>query len=100
PGVQSLPPIGRLPATDRLHLAISLPLRNAAALSNLLQQIYDPASPEYRHYLTPARFAERFGPAEAEYEAVIAFAKANHLEVLATHANRVLLDVSGTAAEV
>jgi hypothetical protein len=56
--VKSLQPAGRLPGTNRLNLAIGLPLRNQAALSNLFQQIYDPASPNYHHYLTPEQFTE------------------------------------------
>ena len=96
----ALTPTGSLPSTNRLNLAISLPLRNSAALSNLLQQIYDPASPKYHHYLTPAQFTEQFGPTKQDYQALIAFAKANHLKVTAMHSNRLLLDVSGSAAEV
>ena len=40
-----LRPIGRLPATNRLHLAIGLPFRNKEALTNLLQQLFDPEAP-------------------------------------------------------
>src|SRR5947207_13603103 len=54
--------VGKLPASESLDLAIALPLRNQRTLSNLLAQIYDPASPNYRHYLTAEEFAERFGP--------------------------------------
>ena len=95
-----LAPIGDLSKATQLNLAIGLPLRNEDALSNLLQQIYDPASPSYHHYLIPEQFMEQFGPAEADYQAVIAFAKQNGLEVTATHPNRMLLDVSGTVANV
>jgi subtilase family serine protease len=98
--VKSLQPLGRLPGTNHLNLAIGLPLRNPAALSNLFQQIYDPVSPNYRHYLTPEQFTERFGPTEADYQAVIAFAKANGLRVTATHPNRVVLDVDGSVADM
>ena len=42
-----LQPTGRLANTNRLNLAIGLPLRNQEALTNLLRQIYDPASPNY-----------------------------------------------------
>ncbi|MGA2854770.1 MAG: protease pro-enzyme activation domain-containing protein, partial [Verrucomicrobiota bacterium] len=98
--VKSLTPAGLVPGTNQLNLAIGLPLRNQEALSNLLRQIYDPASPNYHHYLTPEQFAEQFGPAEKDYQAVIAFAKANGLRVTTTHPNRVLLDVSGSVADV
>ena len=91
---------GRLPSTNSLNLALGLPLRNQAALTALLQEIYDPASPNYRHYLTPEQFTERFGPTEADYQAVIAFAKAHGLAVTGTHPHRMLLDVTGSVAEI
>jgi uncharacterized repeat protein (TIGR03803 family) len=95
-----LRPLARLSSTNHLDLIVSLPLRHREELTNLLQQIYDPASPNYRHYLTPEQFAERFGPTEQDYQAVIAFARAQGLTVTGTHPNRTLVDVSGTAAAV
>ncbi len=92
--------LGPWPATNRLHLALALPLRNQDAFTNLLRQLYEPASTNYHHYLTPQQFTDRFGPAAADYQAVIAFAKVIGLTVTATHPNRLLLDVSGSAAEV
>jgi hypothetical protein len=76
-----LQPVGRMPASSQLRLTIGLPLRNQEALDGLLEQLYNPASPQYRHYLTPDQFAERFGPAREDYHAVIAFAKSQHLAV-------------------
>jgi hypothetical protein len=46
--VSRLPSVQRLSASNRLDLAIALPLRNREALTKLLRQIYDPASPNYR----------------------------------------------------
>ena len=91
---------GLLPATNNLYLAIGLPLRNQEALTNLLRQIYDPASPNYRHYLTPEQFTAQFGPTEQDYQAVINFARASGLTVVGAHPNRMLLDVAGNAANV
>jgi subtilase family serine protease len=95
-----LQPTGRLPATNRVHLAIGLPLRNQAGLASLLQQLYDPASTNFHRYLTPPEFTERFGPTEQDYQAVVRFAGTNGLEVVNTYGNRVVLDVAGTVAEV
>ncbi len=39
--------IGSLPTTQKLHVTISLPLRNQDALGILLKQLYDPTSPYY-----------------------------------------------------
>ena len=96
----NLQPVDHELGSKRLQLAIGLPLRNQEALGALLQKIYDPASPDYRHYLTPEQFAEMFGPTEQDYEAVIAFAEANGFTVTATHPNRVVLDVEGTVADI
>ncbi len=95
-----LQPIGRLPATNRLRLAIGLPLRNKESLTDLLEQLYDPTSPNYHHYLTPQQFTERFGPTEEDYQSVIAFANTNGLTITGTYCNRVVLDVSGKVSDI
>ncbi len=100
PALARLSPVGRLPATNVLPLAIGLPLRNKQELTNLLQSIYDPHSPAFHHYLTPAQFAEKFGPTEEDYRAVAAFAKASGLTVTATYSNRTVLDVTGPVSAI
>jgi len=100
PVVAHLSPNGTLPGTTQLHLAIGLPLHNRAELTELLQQLYDPASPNYHKFLTPAEFTARFGPTEADYAAVKDFARAHGFVVTGTYDNRLLLDVTGSAAAV
>ncbi len=99
PVVSHLSPIGRLPEGTSLHLAIGLPLRNENALDHLLQQIYDPASPNFHHYLTPEQFNEQFGPTETDYQTVENFFENNGFKVTA-HGDHRLLDVSGSAADI
>src|SRR5438045_4929936 len=67
----SMQAVRRLPASNRLNLAIGLPLRNEEELTALIEQLYKPASPQYRQYLTPEQFAKRFGPSEEDYETLI-----------------------------
>jgi len=55
--VSHLQPLGWLPVAAPLQLAIGLPLRNEPALNRLIQELYDPASPNYHRYLTPEQFA-------------------------------------------
>ena len=93
-------PLGFLPKTNSLRLVISLPLRDGQEMSNLLQRIYDPASPDYHHYLTPVQFNARFGPTEQDYQRVIGFARGNGLAVVGTHDSRMLVDVTGTVSNV
>jgi len=91
---------GRLPATNRLDLAIGLPLQNQAGLNSFLHDLYDPASTSYHHYLTPEQFTAQFGPTEQDYQAVADFARTNGLTVTHTHGNRVLLDVNGKVSDI
>jgi uncharacterized repeat protein (TIGR03803 family) len=95
-----LHPVEPLSVSKHLDLVITLPLRNQDTLTRLLWQIYNPASPDYHHYLTPGQFAEQFGPTEQDYQAVIAFAESNGLAVTRTHSNRTLLDVNGPVASI
>ncbi len=98
--VSSLTPSGRLPATNELHLAFGLSLRNADDLNRLLEEIYNPASPNFHHYLTPMEFTARFGPTAADYAAVQEFARTNGLRITGTHSGRQVLDVSATAGNI
>lgn len=98
--VSRLTATSRLAATNVLHLSIGLPLRNPEGLTNLLDQINDPASSNYHHYLTPEQFTAQFGPTEQDYQAVVNFAKTNGFTVTRTHANRVLVDVDARVPDV
>ncbi len=92
--------LGKVSASNELRLAIGLPLRDAAGLQTFLADVYDPASPNYRKFLTPEELAARFGPTEADYTAVKNFAQNNGLKITGTHDNRLLLDVRGRAADL
>ncbi len=98
--VATAPLVGDMPAAEQLHLAIGLPLRNPEALQSLLKDLYDPKSPNYRHFLKPEEFDARFGPAPADYQAVMDFARSNGLKVTQTHHSRMLLGVSGAVADI
>ena len=91
---------GSLPATKcswpsvcRCAIANSSPVHLPAG-------IYDPSSPNFRHFLKPGEFAASFGPSAEDYQSVIDFAKAHHLKIVRTHSNRTLVDVSGSVADV
>lgn len=96
----NLQPLGRLPATNRLYLLIGLPLRNQGDFSNQMVQLYDPTSRQYHRWLTPNQIAQQFGPTEQDYQTVIAWAKTNGLTIVTTHADRTLLRVQGSVADI
>jgi subtilase family serine protease len=92
--------VGRVAATNRLNLAIGLPLRNREALTILLQQLYDPASTNYHKYLTSEQFTERFGPSEQDYRSLIAFAKTNGFTVTGIYPHRMMISVNAATADI
>jgi hypothetical protein len=91
---------GQLPATNRLRLAIGLPLRDRVGLDEFLAELYDPAGTKYHCYLTPREFTERFGPTREDYQAVLKFAQAQGLTISRTHGNRLLVDVAGSVGQI
>ena len=94
------PSVGRLPATQVMRLVLVLPLRHEPELENFLQELYDPASPSYRHFLTVQEFTARFGPSPEDYDAVLHFAEANGLAVVGTSRNRLNVDVEAPVADI
>ena len=97
---KNLAALGDLPADSGLNLVIGVPLRDPAGLEKFLAELYDPASPNYRQFLTPDEFAARFAATGADYARVKAFASAHNLQVTAEYGNRLLLDVHGRASDV
>ena len=56
--------------TMRTSFDVVLAQPRAAALRTFLREVSDPSSPQYRHFLTTAQFAARFGAPAAEVAAV------------------------------
>ncbi len=100
PGLAHLAPVGRPAATNELCLSLVLPLRDRAGLEALVAEISDPGSPKFRQFLTPQAITSRFGPTAADYGAVEAFARSNHLAITARHENRLVLEVCGPVAAI
>jgi subtilase family serine protease len=92
--------LGVLPKTQRLDVALTLRLRNQNELDNLLRQIYDPYDPAYRQFLSVQQFTERFGPTGDDYQKVIGFLESYGLTVTRTTPNRLVVDASGTVAQI
>jgi kumamolisin len=91
---------GRLANNEVLRLDLVLPLRDPAGLDSFLTELYDPASPSYRHFLTPGEFTQRFGPTQEDYDAVLRFAKTYGFEVVGGSRDRMEVQVKGTVANI
>ncbi len=92
--------VGRLPATQTMHFDVVLALRHQPELENFLQELYDPSSSSYKHYVTVSEFTERFGPSQEDFDAVIAFAKASGFTVIGGSRDSFDIQLKGTVAQV
>jgi hypothetical protein len=94
------PVAGPVPADTGITLAIGLPVQDSAGLQALIASVSDPNSAQFRHYITPAAFNETYGATSSDYQALQDWANAAGFHTIATFPNRLLLRVTGTAAQV
>jgi hypothetical protein len=90
--------IGLASKTKTISVTLSLKLRNAAQLKTFLKELYDPSSPNYKKFLTPAQFQAAYGPTQTQVQQVENFAKQNGLQVVST--NGTLMKISGTIGQM
>src|SRR5580698_2373836 len=81
-----------------LHLKRS-PEREAAAVK-YIEELHDQKSPNFHKWLTPEQFAQHFGVAKEDVDAVTNWLKAQGFTVNGVQANGLMIDFSGTAAQV
>jgi len=91
---------GRMAPGQVMALDLVLPLRDPAGLKAFLADLYNPASPVFRQYLTPTEFTARFGPTQADYDAVLAFARASGLTVTGGSRDGMEVQVKGPVSAI
>jgi subtilase family serine protease len=64
-----------------MKVDVQMTLRDAAGLQQYAAAVGDPSSGLYRHFLTPDELGSRFGAADADYNAAIAYFQAEGLQV-------------------
>ncbi len=87
-------------SAEGITLAISLSPRNVAGLEKFVNDVSNPASIYYRHFLSPQQVALQFGPAKTDVDATVGFLKANGLAVTDVSANNMVIVAEGTAQQV
>jgi subtilase family serine protease len=92
--------VGRLPVTQSMHVDIVLALSHPAELKSFVQEVSDPSSPSYRHFVTVPEFTERFGPSQQDFDAVVRFAKANGFKVVGASRDGFDIQLKGSVANI
>ncbi|MET0772382.1 MAG: S53 family peptidase [Candidatus Limnocylindrales bacterium] len=96
--VQAPGSLGPADAAARVDFDLVLADRDPAAFDRFRAALYDPASPDYRRFLTPQQIGERFGPTDATLDQVRAAVASADLTVVSVPPQRSRMSVSGTAA--
>ena len=93
-------PVGHLPAAQVMQIDIVLPLRDQAGLDAFVADVYNPSSPNYRHFLTPEETSALFGPTQENWDALVSFAKENGFTVVNGSLKKRDLVLTGTVSAI
>jgi len=92
------PSVGRLPANQIIRIDVVMPVREG--LDSFLQELYNPSSPSYRHYLTVDEFTQKFGPSREQWNALVHFATANGFSLAGGSRDALDLQLKGSVATI
>ncbi len=86
---------------EHLLLVLKRSEESEAAVKKLIDAMHDPASGDvYHHWLTAAEIGMRFGLASQDLEVIQTWLKSHGFSVNRVYSNGLVIDFSGTAAEV
>jgi subtilase family serine protease len=92
--------LGSADSSQVIEVSLWLKLHHQSQFDALAESLYDPASPNYHHWLKAKDIAARFAPTDAEVSAVRRFLAGHHLEVVKTGPSRLYVRARGTVGDV
>ena len=92
--------LSRADPNQNLELRLILSLRNQGDLTKLLQDIYNPKSPNYEAFISPADFKRRFAPSSVDLSFIAQYLKAKNLKLKSLSTNGFVLNVAGTVNDI
>jgi Pro-kumamolisin, activation domain len=100
PGLAGLSPVGLPSPLTPLHIGVGLAPADPAAEQALSRDLYDPRSPRFHRFLSPAEVAARFGVSPSRLAAVAAWLRGGGLEITHMGAAGTFFQAVGTAGEL
>ncbi len=92
--------LGAEDPSQTIEVSVWLNPHNRAALDALASDLYNPNSPNYRHWLKSSDIASRFAPTAAEAKIVQDFFESHNLKVISVGPNNFYVRARGTVADV
>ncbi len=103
PEARSVNDRGRVPDAlplEHLQLVLKRPAEREAALRRYIDQLHDPHSANFHRWLDNGTFAEYFGLADGDIAIIRGWLEAQGFKVGTVYPSTMVIDFSGTAAEV
>ncbi len=96
-GGHEVGPVG--PSTSA-QIVVTMSVNNPAMLALFDQQVSDPSSPLYAHFLTLQQFTEAFSPPASETSAVASWLSSSGLQVRYVSSDHLTIEATGTTSEL
>jgi len=85
---------------DHMLLQLRRSPEQEQALEELIDQLHDPHSAQYRHWLTAQEFGEKFGPSVQDIDTVAGWLQSHGLQLNRVYPNGVVMDMTGTVGQL
>lgn len=96
--VQTAPDMGQADPSQVITVRVHLKGQNQDQLSNFIQQLHDPSSPNFQKWLTPDQFKAQFGATAGSLTTVQNFFTSRNLKVLGSDGRSIT--VQGTVGDI
>jgi trimeric autotransporter adhesin len=83
-----------------VRIVLSRSKEQQAALDSFMAAQLDKTSPDYHHWLTPDEFDRRFGPADSDMAAIVAWLQSQGLTVKTAPTGRTSIAFSGSVSQI
>jgi hypothetical protein len=94
---------GRVPdnfSMEHMLLQLKRPPAQEQALNQLIEQLHDPASPNFHRWLSANQFGAQFGPAASDIQQVTGWLQRHGFSVNVVYPSGMTIDFSGNAGQV
>src|ERR1700722_9933743 len=91
---------GRRNASALVRVSLTLRYNRQDDLDRFVAGVGDPHSALFHHYLSPAQFAERFGPTQAQEERVVRELQRAGFTIVQRFSNRTIVDAQAPSSVV
>ena len=92
--------VGHVPADQMLQVTLAVPYRDPVGIQKFVDDVSNPKSPNYRHFISPEEVAARFGQTDASIKQIKDYFTSQGMRVMLSSRNNLAVSVYGSAAQI